>query len=310
MNPATASDEGLAEVIHSEAIVTGPYFDSVGVLTDGIGHTKSAGGHDPAENPLGTLLPLEYILKAFRQDIRTYERRTAKALTGPTNQHEFDAFFSFDLNTGAVNRAQCVKSHNAGHKAQAAAEFMNWVKPPELRGRRQRERDLYERGIYSSGGKALLVPASQAGRPMYSAGRNIDVMPAIRSLKQANKADAAGDSAKTNVTTGATTAVSSTAATTIPVNPDTGQTSVDFTAIPNLKFFIIALAIAGVAFAIYYLFQFAMHRSRANALTRVAANFILMTRRLSEQMGVPNAGTISDSSGHISSLGPTHPQQL
>ena len=42
------SDKGLVALLSHEGIVPGPYRDSVGVLTYGVGHTKSAGSPDPA----------------------------------------------------------------------------------------------------------------------------------------------------------------------------------------------------------------------------------------------------------------------
>ena len=47
------SDKGIAALMQHEGIVPGPYFDSKGVQTYGIGHTKAAGAPDPANMPAG-----------------------------------------------------------------------------------------------------------------------------------------------------------------------------------------------------------------------------------------------------------------
>lgn len=292
MNPATASEKGLAEVIHSEAIVTGPYYDSVGVLTDGIGHTKAAGGHDPASRPLGTVLSLEEILEAYRQDIRTYESRTARAMIGPTEQHQFDAGFSFDLNTGAINRAQWVKSHNSGDYAQAAAEIMNWVKPPELRNRRLREQKLYQHGIYSSGGKALLVPASILGKPLYSQAKEINVIPAIQSLRLANKSDSVADSAKKKAQGSlAATAATTATATPTPVAPDVTTQDV-INAIPNGKLLLAIIILAAIGFVVYFTMKMRGERELAKNLTARAAEQITASAVPVKQQGESNGAAI------------------
>jgi lysozyme len=47
------SNKGLLEIAEHEGLVPAPYFDTKNVLTFGIGHTKMAGGIDPATMPRG-----------------------------------------------------------------------------------------------------------------------------------------------------------------------------------------------------------------------------------------------------------------
>ena len=47
------SDRGRAELAGHEGIVPGPYLDSVGVWTFGVGHTANAGAPDPRAMPRG-----------------------------------------------------------------------------------------------------------------------------------------------------------------------------------------------------------------------------------------------------------------
>ena len=170
------SDKGLAEIAGHEGIVASPYYDSVGVLTWGIGHTKAAGGIDPATLPMGKEAPLEAILATFREDIEDVELRVSQAVNVPLSQTQFDALVSFDFNTGGIYKAQLTKRLNAGDLAGAASGFDGWHKPQEIIPRRDKERKLFATGVYSNGGKALVIPADAKGKPLYRQGRTVDVL--------------------------------------------------------------------------------------------------------------------------------------
>ena len=149
------SEKGLTALIGHEGIVPGPYKDSVGVLTYGVGHTKAAGSPNPADMPKG--MPsdldaaLETVFEVFAEDIEKYAADVDKAIKVPVSQHEFDAAVSFHYNTGAIASATWVKTLNGGDHALAATQIMNWVKPPEIIPRRQAEQDLFSKGVYPSG---------------------------------------------------------------------------------------------------------------------------------------------------------------
>ena len=154
------SDKGLLEIAEHEGIVPAPYRDSVGVLTYGIGHTKNAGGIDPAT--IGLAMPadieaaIDHALEVFRTDVVSYEARVDAAIKVPLEQHEFDALVSFDFNTGGIHRAQLTKRINAGDPA-AAGSFMGWLRPPEIRKRRTAEMDLYATGDYDANGDKIPI---------------------------------------------------------------------------------------------------------------------------------------------------------
>ena len=148
------SDKGIAAIMQHEGIVPGPYFDSVGVQTYGVGHTAAAGYPDPAEMPAGMPEDLDTELRrvfdVFSEDLLKYELEVHKAIKVPITQHEFDAAVSFHYNTGAIATATWVKSLNAGDRDKAAKEIMNWIKPPEIIPRREAEQRLFRDGIYPS----------------------------------------------------------------------------------------------------------------------------------------------------------------
>lgn len=149
------STAGMLAIADHEAVVLSPYDDSVGVKTIGIGHTASAGTPDP--RAVGEI-SLDYALNVFQRDLAKFEARVNKWVKVPLAQHEFDAIVSFDFNTGGVRYydakrkqwrcASLVTSLNAGDREMAGRQFMNWVKPPEITGRRRKEQDLFRTGRY------------------------------------------------------------------------------------------------------------------------------------------------------------------
>lgn len=166
------STEGLIALIGHEGIVTSRYKDSVGVWTIGVGHTAAAGGINPATFT-GTIT-IKQALDLLREDIVKYENGVNAAVKVPLKQYEFDALVSFHYNTGAIARAQLTKSLNAGDKAKAAREFMNWVKPAEIKARRTSEMNLFLTGKYPAP-SATLYPASSSGAVQWSHGKRVNV---------------------------------------------------------------------------------------------------------------------------------------
>lgn len=170
------SDKGLLEIAEHEGIVPAPYKDSVGVWTFGIGHTALS-GNPPDPQEMGSAMPttdaelrarIMRAMEIFRADIRVFEDRVNKWVNVPLEQHEFDALVSFDFNTGGIRyrskrtglmtSAVLVQALNRGEpKAQAARHFMGWLKPPEIRGRREAEMKLFLTGDYSANGDRIGV---------------------------------------------------------------------------------------------------------------------------------------------------------
>ena len=146
------SDKGLIALASHEGIVPGPYKDSVGVLTYGIGHTKSAGDPDPAKLPKGMPSDLDdeliRVFDVFKRDVEKYAATVDKAITESISQEEFDAAVSFHYNTGAITSATWVKTLNKGDHSTAAAQIMNWSSPKEIIPRRTAEQVLFRDSVY------------------------------------------------------------------------------------------------------------------------------------------------------------------
>ena len=146
------SPQGVAFIAAHEGIVPAPYFDSVGVLTWGVGHTSAAGPPEPASMPMDMPANLDAAvteaLRVFARDLERYAAEVEQTVNVPMAQHEFDAAVSFHYNTGAIGRATWVDQWNAGKKAAAGGSIMNWSKPPEIIPRRKAEQTLWRTGDY------------------------------------------------------------------------------------------------------------------------------------------------------------------
>lgn len=177
------STAGLIEIASHEGIVTSMYRDSVGVPTIGIGHTASAGRPNPAK--VTGELSIPEIMELFRRDVEKFESRVRSAFTRPLTQAQFDAAVSFDFNTGGIFRASWVEKFNAGDMAGARKAFMNWSKPPEIIPRRKKERALFFKGKYSSGGYANVYPAVN-GRVQWSKGKRVNVADLLQDARKSD----------------------------------------------------------------------------------------------------------------------------
>lgn len=145
------SPAGVAALAAHEGIVRAPYLDSVGVWTIGIGHTAGAGDPKPAAMAKGVEISLAEVFAIFRRDIARFEADVNRAVKVPLKQHEFDALVSFHFNTGGIAKAKLTEALNRGDRAGAADGFMGWLKPPEIRRRREAEQRLFRDGVYPGG---------------------------------------------------------------------------------------------------------------------------------------------------------------
>ena len=158
------SQRGILEIAEHAGIVHGPYKDSRGIWTFGIGHTAAAGDPDPATMPREDTrqwasaradVAMASAIRIFDADLDSYEERVRNAIKAPLSQHQFDALVSFDFNTGGIQRANLTRQINAGD--YSGSGFMGWLKPPEIRGRRTAEKNLFVTGAYEANGDAIVL---------------------------------------------------------------------------------------------------------------------------------------------------------
>jgi GH24 family phage-related lysozyme (muramidase) len=153
--------KGAQELICHEAIVPEWYLDSEGIGTWSVGLTKASGIDviKYKDNPA----PISECLSAFVGRLKAiYIPDVLKAFEGKAlSEAQFAAAVSFHYNTGAIKRADWVKSFMAGNVAKARGEIMNWRSPASIIERRGKERDLFFDGKWSNDGTALIYAVSK-----------------------------------------------------------------------------------------------------------------------------------------------------
>lgn len=135
----TTSTNGIRQIELREGNMLKAYKDTVGVPTICTGHTTAAGKPVVVMGMKLTLAQCEEILRRDLADVEIYVNRLVKvALT----QNQFDALVSFVFNIGwpHFSTSTLLKKLNKGDYKGAADQFLVWVKQPELKGRRVKER--------------------------------------------------------------------------------------------------------------------------------------------------------------------------
>lgn len=149
MNKITART--ALELASHEGLVRQAYKDSVGAWTWSIGITN-ASGHN-VDRYINNPQTIEKCLDVYVWALEKYANDVRKVFASqPLNEHQFAAAVSFHYNTGAIARASWVKKWLSGDVQGAKKSFMDWSKPKEIIPRRQKERDLFFDGKWSSDG--------------------------------------------------------------------------------------------------------------------------------------------------------------
>ena len=135
----TMSPAGRDALMRREGCRLVAYLDSVGVPTIGIGHTGRAG---PPSVTVGMTITQAEADAILARDLAPFEFAVNRAVTGPITVNQFDACVSLAFNIGVAGFAGSTVVHklNAGDVGGAADAFLMWVRPPELRLRRDGER--------------------------------------------------------------------------------------------------------------------------------------------------------------------------
>lgn len=161
-----------AELISHEAIVLEWYKDSKGVGTWGIGVTN-ASGHNVdryKDNPQTVARVLEIYL--WLLETKYLPGVIAAMGSRVFTEAQVTAMLSFHYNTGAIKRL-VANDFN----------FDLWHKPPEIIGRRDKERDLFYKGEWSGDGRTTIWPVLKPSyRPDWRNGRVIDIRPDLEAL--------------------------------------------------------------------------------------------------------------------------------
>lgn len=141
------SANGLAFLSREEGLKLVPYNDSVGHATIGVGHLLHRGRVTDADRRRYRGFTRADAIRLFKRDLAPREAAVERMIDVPTNENEFDALVSLDFNIGEGGFAGSTvrRELNRGRRHSAANAFLMWRIPPELIGRRRRERALFLR---------------------------------------------------------------------------------------------------------------------------------------------------------------------
>ncbi|WP_338606844.1 hypothetical protein V6617_10030 [Pelagibacterium nitratireducens] len=178
-HPPVDADVAL-EVAAHEALIRQTYKDSVGVLTWCVGMTNATG--HTVQRYIGNPAPLQHCMNVYAWALKNYAAGVYRAFAGhKLTKAQFAAALSFHWNTGAIERASWVKLWKQGKTDEAKRAIMNWVTPPEIEGRRERERDLFFDGKWSNTGTMIEYTRVGANMtPDWSSARRIKVATELR----------------------------------------------------------------------------------------------------------------------------------
>jgi GH24 family phage-related lysozyme (muramidase) len=115
------------------------YTDTKGIWTIGVGHTSAAGL--PKVVPGLTITSAESD-EILTRDLVSVENDINRLVKVPLTQNQFDALVSFVFNIGVTqfSKSTLLRKLNTKDYKGAADQFLVWVKQPELKGRRVKER--------------------------------------------------------------------------------------------------------------------------------------------------------------------------
>ena len=172
------SDAGKYALAVHEGIVPGPYQDSLGVWTYGIGHTAAAGDPDPIKMRRGMPADLDAAIAdavtVYKRDVEAYAAAVDRAVKVPLTQHQFDALVSWHFNTGAAGKASLIRKLNAGDYTGAARGLMDWKTPASIIPRRKQEQALFLHGTYPGGGVPIWG-VTDAGKVVWKVQRRLSM---------------------------------------------------------------------------------------------------------------------------------------
>lgn len=188
MTIALLTERTLLEIAEHEGLLLEAYRDSANILTWGFGVTD-ASGHK-VDRYIGKPSTIERAVEVYEWLLRTkYLPDVQRAFFDrPLSEQQLAAALSFHWNTGAILRADWVKSFNAGFRTRAWTEFMNYSRPREIIARRKAERALFFDGRWSGDGVVTMYDRVQSpgGAPSWKNARQIDIKDEVRAALARN----------------------------------------------------------------------------------------------------------------------------
>lgn len=166
----------VGEVLAHEGMVLEAYRDSKRIWTWGVGVTNASGHKiDRYRNNPQSVEKVVQVYVWLLQE--KYAADVIEAFENvPLTEAQFAAALSFHYNTGAIKRAHWVKHWLRGDKENAKLAFMNYRRPPEIKPRREAERDLFFDGKWTGEHKTTIYPVRKPSyQPDWARAKRVDI---------------------------------------------------------------------------------------------------------------------------------------
>lgn len=174
----------IEELLSHESIVREAYKDSQNIWTWSVGITNSS-GHKVYPRYKDNPQSLKYCLEVFEWLIRVeYLPTVQEVFKGfDLTEAQIAAALSFHYNTGGLRKASWVKQWKNGDIDKAYNSFMSWRKPASIIPRREKERDLFFKGKWSSNGKIIEYPVKKPSyKPNLRRGKSVNIKSILKEL--------------------------------------------------------------------------------------------------------------------------------
>ena len=144
------SQQGINFLIAREGMITHPYNDSKGFATIGVGHLLHKSKVTDADRRAWAGFTKNDAKKLLMKDLKeTFEPKIRALVKVPLSQNEYDAICSFAFNIGVERgfpSSDFLKELNKGH--YDGTLMLRWRRPSEIIGRRKKEVELFNHGVY------------------------------------------------------------------------------------------------------------------------------------------------------------------
>jgi len=172
------SENGILEIASYEGVCLRPYFDSVGVITIGFGSTvteiPNLKNWDKTK-----YISMQEAYDLFKGSLTRYETAVTNHLIVDISQSQFDALVSlcYNIGTGGLSNSTLIRMINQKASPQVIrADFLMWNKPREIIGRRTKEANLYQTGVYSNpNGLCEYLDTDGAGHQKHSTAKEVNI---------------------------------------------------------------------------------------------------------------------------------------
>ena len=134
-----------------EGCKTKIYRDSKGLPTIGVGHLLTE--EEIKKEKFAKGITKAEMFELLDKDLERFENVISNSVIVPFTQDQFDALviFSFNIGVSAFQKSTLLEKLNQKKYNEVPKQIRRWVKQPELKGRREKEIELWEGRIKDNG---------------------------------------------------------------------------------------------------------------------------------------------------------------